>query len=126
MRKLLSFSLIAVVGQGAATGAMAMFAAMTVEDLFESAAIETVGDHREGMLTVEETLKGAPSATVRLWIPSKAGPISSSDIVTPVGTAGLWFLTEMPGDDGHYRIDHPQRFVPAAQAQGVIDQIGSY
>jgi hypothetical protein len=35
----------------------------------------------------------------------------------------LWFLEAVPGNEGLYRIGHPQRFVPAAQAQPVIDQI---
>lgn len=133
MMKRVILALTAAVATVGATGAMAMFAAMSLDDLYagsvlivtgEIGGVESAGDHREGWLAVDQTLKGTPGDEVRVWMLPEDGLRKSDDVAVPVGQSGLWFLTPVPGSDGLYRIDHPMRFVPQAQAAPMIEEIG--
>lgn len=69
-----------------------------------------------GVLQVTEVLKGNPAQTLALLeLPATDGLRSSSDLTYRPGQAGLWFLhPRTPNDEGIYRADHPQRFLPEA------------
>jgi len=68
-----------------------------------------------GAISVAEVLKGARGQTVVLVVQPGAGSLrSSSDLVYRRGDRGLWLLRARPGGDGLYLVDHPQRFVAAA------------
>jgi len=74
------------------------------------------------VLRIDRVMKGDPGDDrVPLAMPAQDGPISSSDITYPEGTSGLWFLRGEPTSAGTiYFADTPQRFVPEAEADGVL------
>lgn len=77
------------------------------------------GPAETGILDVRQLLKGAGHPRVVRLVLSPAGALrSSSDLHYSVGQKGLWFLRATPGADGTplYRADHPQRFLPEAEA----------
>lgn len=114
------------------TGAAAMFAAMSAEELFARSTLVVTGEvdavqaddaGRIGHLAVSGVLKGAPVSEARVLMTPPGGLRASSDVEVPVGTPGLWFLLPVDGAEGLYRIDHPQRFVPADAADAVIERL---
>ena len=77
-----------------------------------------------GVLVVEEVLKGDPQqSVVLLSLPSPVGPQVSTSLHLQTGQSGLWFLHAPSPDSGIYVVDHPQRFIPAAQVSERMDSI---
>jgi hypothetical protein len=116
--------------------ATAMFARLTDEELVEKSEMIVVGEliGREligaspnartlGVIRIEQTLKGAPTATIAfLALPPAMALQKSDDIMHRDGQRGLWFL-RAGSDRGVYVADHPQRFVPMDQADVQIDAV---
>jgi hypothetical protein len=74
-----------------------------------------------GVIQIQETLKGSNARVALLAFPAPGQPVSSSDLRYPVGASGLWYL-RLRGESelGIYLADHPQRYVPAAEAQEAL------
>ena len=119
-------------------GAQAMFARMGEDELLAASAFVVVGTlvrqepsiaggetRQVGVIEVEFVLKGGSNlATVRLALPDASQPVASDAITYRVGAKGLWYLRELgSGDPPIYAADHPQRFVPAAEAADPIDRL---
>lgn len=120
-----------------------MFARMSESELISTSALIVVGtlvrhetvtaggeERRVGIIAVDDVLKGGSNpATIRLDLPplalSQPGQPAASDTITyRIGTTGLWYLRQPGADDPPiYAADHPQRFVPLAEATTVIDQL---
>ena len=116
-----------------AESAMAMWAKLSEQELFESSDLIVVGtltaadraNPAGASIRVGQVLKGAASASVTLAVPAADRPISSSDIVYRAGQTGLWYLRSQPTAGGGvlYLADHPQRFVPIERAQPQIEAL---
>ena len=78
-----------------------------------------------GVIKIETVLKGDQNQTVALlMLPSPSGLALASIISYEVGQTGLWFLRlRTPQESGLYLADHPQRFVPMADAAGQIEAL---
>ena len=121
-------------------GALALWAPLSDTDLIETSDLIVVGTLSKritardpadgriqtiGVIDVDEILKGdRATKTVRLALPALEGPVSSSDITYKIGQKGLWFLRLLaPKEAEIYTADHPQRFVPFANAGPRIEAI---
>jgi hypothetical protein len=74
-----------------------------------------------GVIKIQTSLKGDRTLTVALLaLPALRpnGLVGSADIVLKVGQQGLWYLKRK--QEGLYVVDHPNRFVPMAQAEARI------
>lgn len=72
-----------------------------------------------GVLDVEDTLKGTRRELVFIQLPPANGlPQKSDDLFFRPGQKGLWFLKEDSQQQGLYKIDSPQRFIPEQQLAG--------
>lgn len=70
-----------------------------------------------GVLQIDSLWRGAGAPrVVLLLLQAVAGLQSSSDAVFKPGDQGLWLLTGVPGTEGLYRAEGPQRFVRAGDA----------
>jgi hypothetical protein len=70
-----------------------------------------------GVLRVQKVLRGDPATElVFIRVPTIGLLRKSDDIVFTSGQQGLWFLRADSAYPGLYLADHPQRFVPDAQA----------
>ncbi len=78
-----------------------------------------------GVINIDTVLKGDQNQTVALlMLPSPSGLALASIIDYEVGQSGLWFLKlRTPQESGLYLADHPQRFVPMAEAAGQIEAL---
>ena len=73
---------------------------------------------------MQETLKGEPTEVALLVLPSQGQPVASDAIARAAGSSGLWYLRlRSPSEAGLYLADHPQRFVPAAEAEQAIKDL---
>lgn len=124
----------------APTGAGAMWARYSKEQLIEASDLIVVGamtsitslvrpsdgvERTIGIIEVDSVLKG-PRETKIVWIdlPQQDMPIKSTDIGYTIGQQGLWFLRLLkPKSDGIYVADHPQRFVPYDRAGPQIEAL---
>lgn len=123
-------------------GAQAMFARMSEDELVAASALVVVGTlarqetdvaggetRRVGIIEVESVLKGGSNpGMVRLALEAPGQPVASDAITYRVGAKGLWYLRPLGAADSRggtqvYAADHPQRFVPAAEAGGSIDRL---
>lgn len=69
-----------------------------------------------GVLDVDDALKGNMQEVVFLQLPSASGQLhKSDDIFFRPGQKGLWFLKKDDRQQGIYKVDHPQRFIPEQQ-----------
>ncbi|MGP6085808.1 hypothetical protein [Antarctobacter jejuensis] len=79
-----------------------------------------------GILEVGEVLKGtAIGPEITIVLPPRKRPmglVASTDFTIPTDSAGLWYLVA-EGNPDRYVIDRPDRFVPAAEAVGLIDAL---
>ncbi len=82
------------------------------------AAGAPAGTPAAGRIEVAELLRGpAGLKQVRVAVPAPGAFVSSSDLPRRPGDQGLWLLRQRPGQPAElYLADHPQRFVPAADA----------
>lgn len=74
------------------------------------------------VIRISGQLKGSGNpGEALLALPPAGAPRSSTDIFYRVGQKGLWFLRAHPGPglEGVYLADHPQRFIPAGQAEKI-------
>jgi hypothetical protein len=112
---------------------LAMWSRLSDAELFERSDLIVTGvligrtrirtgqtDLTVGVIRVQETLKG-PAANVALLVLPETRPTASDAIPYDVGASGLWYLRlRGPAEAGLFVADHPQRFVPAAEAQPAI------
>lgn len=117
------------------SGAQAMWAQMSETALIESSDLIVVGrlvgtakapgtpETLVGIIDPETVLKGDTAIeTIWLALPQPNAPVSSSDIAFRSGQEGLWFLRQVSaGGTAVYAADHPQRFVPIAEAGAAIE-----
>ncbi len=134
MYKVLKSVIVAVVIV-AATGAHAMFARMSDQQLIDASEVIVVGtltrfvtapdpadgeNRTFGLVEVHQALKGQADGTLMLAVPQPGGPVSSSDIYYRKSDKGLWFLRRVSqkGQTGTpvFAADNPQRFVPMGEA----------
>lgn len=113
---------------------LAMFSRLTDAELLERSDLIVTGvligrtrirtgatDLTVGVITVQETFKGQPAAIALLVLPADGRPVASDAIPRDDGATGLWYLRlRSPVETGLYVADHPQRFVPADEAQQAI------
>jgi len=118
--------------------AQAMFSRMSESELISASAVIVVGtlvrhetvtaggkERRVGIVEVDVVLKGGSiPAIVRLDLPQPGQPAASDTVAHRIGAKGLWYLRQhSAGDPPIYAADHPQRFVPLAEATPQIDQL---
>ena len=116
----------------------AMWAGLSDEELVRSSDLIVVGEWQGqtpfasasaqeieiGVITIQEVLKGVGKPAFALVaLPAASLPRSSTDPDYRRGDRGLWLLRARPGSKGLYVIDHPQRFVPAADGEARIRQL---
>ncbi|GEM_PF-1923859 len=66
-----------------------------------------------GILQIARVYQGSPGGEqIYLRLTSRRKPISSSDLVYPVGQQGIWFLKETFSGSGIFYLDHPRRLWP--------------
>jgi len=120
-----------------ASEAMAMWASLSDQQLVQRSELIVVGtligfgrlqsgslDLSIGVIQVDEVLKGQDSPIAFVALPTPEAPTSSTDISYKVGQVGLWYLRRRAASEqGIYLADHPQRFVPADQAQRAIAEL---
>lgn len=114
-----------------AAPALAMWARMSERELLDSSDLIVIGtftgyetlqvdgaERRVGVIAVAEVLRGtAPGPELALSVPQPGDLVSSTTLVYPIGAEGLWFLRAA---GVVYAADHPQRFVPLAEAGPAI------
>ena len=120
------------------TGAHAMWARLSDIQLIETSSVIVVGTFAKtatvpsdgrtqtvGVIEIDTVLKGDFEAkTIWLNVPQSGTPISSSDIFYRIGQKGLWFLRSLePKSAAIFAADHPQRFVPFANAGPRIEDV---
>ena len=77
-----------------------------------------------GVIRVEETLKGGSGVSVAFLALPGGGLAASTDLQYRDGQQGLWYLRlRREGEAGIYAADHPQRFVPMAEAAAQIEAL---
>lgn len=116
---------------------MAMWSQLTGEELFERSDLIVTGtlvgktrfrsgttELTVGVIKVQETFKGVPAEVALLILPTAGQPVASDALPRATGDRGLWYLRlRNPAETGLYVADHPQRFVPAAEAEGAIREL---
>ncbi len=123
------------------TGVNAMWARLSDAQLVETSSMIVVGTFAKtstvssdgrtqtvGVIEIDTVLKGdLGTKTIWLNVPQPGTPISSSDIVYRIGQKGLWFLRRLaPETIAIYAADHPQRFVPYANARPRIEAVRKF
>lgn len=124
----------------ASIGAQALWARLSESELIDSSGLIVVGTLTEitsetnpsdgrartyGVIEIDKVLKGdLATKTARLDLPRPGALISSSDITYEAGQKGLWYLRLLePQSAAVYAADHPQRFVPFADAGPHIEAV---
>jgi hypothetical protein len=116
---------------------MAMWARLSDAELFDRSDLIVTGtligqtrvrigtaDLTVGVIDVKETFKGEPAEIAVLVLPTRGQPVSSDALPRATGDSGLWYLRlRTPTENGLYVADHPQRFVPAAEAEQAIKDL---
>ncbi len=120
------------------TGVNAMWARLSDAQLVETSSMIVVGTFAKtatvssdgrtqtvGVIEIDTVLKGdLGTKTIWLNVPQPGTPISSSDIFYRIGQKGLWFLRSLePKSAAIFAADHPQRFVPFANAGPRIEDV---
>jgi len=121
-----------------ATGSsMAMWARLSDAELFDRSDLIVTGtligqtrvrigtaDLAVGVIDVKETFKGEPTEIALLVLPTKGQPVASDALPRATGDSGLWYLRlRTTAENGLYVADHPQRFVPAAEAEQAVKDL---
>jgi hypothetical protein len=111
-----------------------MWARLSEQELRERSALIVTGaligktrvrigsaDLTLGVIEVQETLQGESAIVALLVLPSAGQPVASDTVQHAVGADGLWYLRlRIAAEPGLYVADHPQRFVPMAEAGPAI------
>ncbi len=125
------------------SGAHASWARLSDSQLIETSSLIVVGTLAEftsatdpsdgrirtiGVIEIETVLKGDPGTKiVRLDAPQPGRLVSSTDITYQIGQNGLWFLRLLTPESAEiYAADHPQRFVPLANAGPSIEAVRKF
>lgn len=125
------------------TGAHAMWARLSDSELIETSSLIVIGTLAEftsttnssggrirtiGVVEIDTVLKGDFDTKIAwLDVPQPGTPVSSSDIAYEIGQNGLWFFRLLtPKSAGIYAADHPQRFVPFANAGPSIEAVRKF
>ena len=75
-----------------------------------------------GVLHVTDTLKGNKQAIILLHLPAlQDGPRRSDEIFFRPGQKGLWFLNKAHQQNGLYKVEHPQRFIPEDRVKSRLE-----
>ena len=115
------------------TGTHALWTRLSDSELIETSGLIIVGTLAKftsatnpsngrirtiGVIEIDTVLKGdLRTRSARLDLPQPGAPVSSSDIVYRIRQKGLWFLRPLERKGAAiYTADHPQRFVPFANA----------
>ena len=143
MKHRIAVSTLATALMFVSIGAQALWARLSESELIDTSGLIVVGTLTEitsetnpsdgqarsfGVIEIDRVLKGDPATkTARLNRPRPGAFISSSDIIYKVGQKGLWYLRLLePQSAAVYAADHPQRFVPFADAGPHIEAVLEY
>jgi hypothetical protein len=81
-----------------------------------------------GEIEIETILKGQPAKrSIRLKIRQPSARVLATGITHKIGQKGLWYLRLLKLEKGEiYAADHPQRFVPMAEAGPQIEMVHKF